>query len=63
MMKRFRAVVEYLAGERDLEQVESAPRILTGKYEWVVRCAVWAVAVLLIYAFSGQASKFIYIDF
>ena len=63
MMEKFRAVAEYLAGERDLEQVEGAPKFLTGKYEWVVRCSVWAAAVLLIYAFSGQASKFIYIDF
>jgi hypothetical protein len=58
MLKKFRDAVEYLAGESD-----RAPEFLTGRYEWVVRCAVWAVALLLIYAFSGQSSKFIYIDF
>jgi hypothetical protein len=62
-MERFRSIVEYLAGERDLEQVQDAPKFLTGQNEWIIRCAVWAVAVLLIYAFSGQTSKFIYIDF
>jgi len=58
MLTTFRATVEYLAGERD-----DAPSFLTGRGEWVVRCLVWMAAILLIYAFCGQSSKFIYIDF
>ncbi len=60
---RFCQIVEYLAGARDLNAVDDPPRILTSSYEWVVRCCVWVVALVLIYAFSGQTSKFIYIDF
>lgn len=29
----------------------------------VIRCMLWILLSLLIYAFSGQSSKFIYIDF
>jgi len=58
MLKTFRCTIEYLAGERD-----DVPTFLTGRYEWIARCAVWALAILLIYTFCGQSSKFIYIDF
>jgi hypothetical protein len=58
MLSAFRAGIEYLCGERD-----DAPRLLTGRWTWLARCAVWALAVVLIYAFCGQSSKFIYIDF
>ena len=58
MLQRFRATLEYLGGERD-----QAPALLEGRLGVAARCAVWALAILLIYAFSGQSSKFIYIDF
>ncbi|WP_377818971.1 hypothetical protein [Acidicapsa dinghuensis] len=58
MLANLCAVIEYLCGERD-----DAPPLLSGRWTWLARCAVWAVAILLIYAFSGQSSKFIYIDF
>ena len=59
MLTGFRAGIEYLCGERD-----DAPTLLASRW-WTLlaRCAVWAVAIVLIYAFSGQSSKFIYIDF
>ena len=58
MISNFRATLEYLGGERD-----EAPRLLAGRFEWAARCVVWVLAILLIYAFCGQSSKFIYIDF
>jgi len=50
--------IEYLCGERD-----HAPEFLKGRWTWLARCVVWAVAIVVIYAFCGQSSKFIYIDF
>ncbi|HEY4359149.1 MAG TPA: hypothetical protein VGN16_25605 [Acidobacteriaceae bacterium] len=58
MFLRFRQSVEYLAGERDL-----APPLLARIPAWLLRSAVWLLAIALIYAFCGQSSKFIYIDF
>jgi hypothetical protein len=58
MLSNFRAVLEYLGGERD-----DAPLFLQGGFGLAMRCAVWVLAIALIYAFSGQSSKFIYIDF
>ncbi|WP_263356345.1 hypothetical protein [Acidicapsa ligni] len=58
MLDPLRAGIEYLCGERD-----DAPPLLAGRFAWIPRYAVWVVAILLIYAFSGQSSKFIYIDF
>jgi hypothetical protein len=58
MLSTFRTTLEYLGGERD-----DVPSLLTGRAGVVARCAVWALAILLIYAFCGQSSKFIYIDF
>jgi hypothetical protein len=58
MMATLRNTLEYLGGERD-----DSPYFLSGRYNWVVRCIVWAAAIILIYSFSGQSSKFIYIDF
>ena len=54
----FQNALEYLAGERD-----DAPLFLTGRFGLFVRSSALVLAILLIYAFSGQASKFIYIDF
>jgi hypothetical protein len=50
--------MEYLGGERD-----DPPQFLTNAPIWLLRCAVWIAAIALIYAFCGQTSKFIYIDF
>ena len=58
MISRFCNTIEYLAGERD-----ERPPFLGGHIDLLLRCLVWAIAMLLIYAFSGQSSKFIYIDF
>jgi len=58
MFSTLRVTLEYLGGERD-----DAPKFLAGRCGTVARCAVWALAIVLIYAFSGQSSKFIYIDF
>jgi hypothetical protein len=58
MFSTFRATLEYLCGECD-----DAPSFLDGRFGAVARCAVWALAIVLIYAFCGQSSKFIYIDF
>jgi hypothetical protein len=58
MLLDFRATLEYLGGESD-----DAPPFLTGRAEWAVRALVWLAAIGLIYAFCGQSSKFIYIDF
>lgn len=58
MLLRFRQSVEYLAGERDL-----APAPIARIPAWLLRSVVWLLAIGLIYAFCGQSSKFIYIDF
>jgi hypothetical protein len=58
MLSTLRATLEYLGGERD-----DAPPFLTGRLAWMARCTAWVLALVLIYAFSGQSSKFIYIDF
>jgi hypothetical protein len=58
MLSNFRAVLEFLGGERD-----DSPQFLAGRLGVVTRCGVWALAIVLIYAFCGQSSKFIYIDF
>jgi len=58
MISQVRDGIEYLCGERD-----DAPPLLRGRWTWIARCAVWAFAIVLIYAFCGQSSKFIYIDF
>jgi hypothetical protein len=58
MFSTFRAAIEFLSGEQD-----EAPLLISGRLGWIARCAAWALAILLIYVFSGQSSKFIYIDF
>ena len=58
MLSVFRATFEFLGGERD-----DAPGLLVGRLGTVARCTVWALAIVLIYFFCGQSSKFIYIDF
>jgi hypothetical protein len=58
MLTTFRATLDYLGGSRD-----DAPQLLAGPLGAAARCAVWLLAIALIYAFCGQSSKFIYIDF
>jgi hypothetical protein len=58
MLSTLCATLEYLGGERD-----DAPGLLAGRFGVVARCTVWVLAIVLIYAFCGQSSKFIYIDF
>jgi hypothetical protein len=53
-----RSTLEYLAGES-----EFLPSWLATTPHWLLRAVVWIAAIALIYAFCGQSSKFIYIDF
>jgi hypothetical protein len=57
-MSSLRSTLEFLGGSRD-----DAPEWLAERLGLVARCCVWMAAIALIYAFCGQASKFIYIDF
>lgn len=52
-------VLEYLAGEID-NPPAAFPVALSNSLFWG---AWWAVLMAIIYIFSGQSSKFIYIDF
>lgn len=55
----FKQALEYLGGERD-EPPAGFPISLGN---WVFWAIWWGALALLIFAFSGQSSKFIYIDF
>jgi hypothetical protein len=59
LIGKAKSVLEYLGGVRDEPPFESL-RWMQGPLWWGVW---WAVFILLIAAFSGQSSKFIYIDF
>jgi hypothetical protein len=50
--------VEFIAGETD-----DPPIFLKKTPLWAVRSLTWCLAIILIYAFCGQSSRFIYIDF
>lgn len=50
---------EYLGGERD-EPPDGFPVSLANWAFWAIW---WGVLALVIFVFSGQSSKFIYIDF
>lgn len=52
-------LLEYLGGERDESPQGTAPIVESP----LVRSLTWILFLLLIYMFSGQSSKFIYIDF
>jgi hypothetical protein len=52
-------VLEYLGGSRD-EAPPGFPIALSNFIFWGIW---WASLILVIYVFSGQSSKFIYIDF
>jgi formiminotetrahydrofolate cyclodeaminase len=58
-MQFLRELIEYIAGERDLPP-EGAPAALSSV---LARSLTWMLFLLLIYLFSGQSSKFMYIDF
>jgi hypothetical protein len=58
-MKFLRELFEYIGGERDLPP-PGAPAFIMSV---LARSLTWVIFLLLIYAFSGQSSKFIYIDF
>jgi len=51
--------LEYLGGERD----EPPPAFRITLDTWWFWALWWGALVLAIYVFSGQSSKFIYIDF
>ena len=51
--------LEYLAGERD----DAPPGFPVTLGMWWFWAAWWAAMVIVVYVFSGQSSKFIYIDF
>jgi hypothetical protein len=53
------ALAEYLAGERD--DAPSAFPVRLGN--WLFWGLWWAALAIVIFIFSGQSSKFIYIDF
>jgi hypothetical protein len=58
MLILLRHSVEYLAGQRD-----EAPFWLAHVPSWLTGSLVWLLAIGLIYAFCGQTTKFLYIDF
>jgi hypothetical protein len=61
-MKRFDWIlqaIEYLGGERD-EAPAGFPIAVSNWWFW---SAWWGVLAVLILIFSGQSSKFIYVDF
>jgi len=58
MMAMLRDALTYLGGGLDTE-----PRILRGMPGFLVRCLVWALAIVVIYICSGQSGNFIYINF
>lgn len=54
-----RQLLEYIGGERDLPPLATS-QILHSTW---ASAATWVIFLLLIYAFCGQSSRFIYIDF
>ncbi len=59
LIYKMKAVMDYLGGVNEDLPVESLAWMRSPLF-WGLW---WAVLVLLIAAFSGQSSKFIYIDF
>jgi hypothetical protein len=55
----FRQLLEYLAGE-----IDSPPDGLSVRLTTILFWGLWwGVLAAIVYIFSGQSSKFIYIDF
>jgi hypothetical protein len=59
LINKMRAVLEYAGGVTDEPPFPSVAWMKSGLW-WGIW---WAVLILLVVAFSGQSSKFIYIDF
>ncbi len=59
LMEKVKAVLEYLGGVREDPPLPSLVW-MKGPLWWGLW---WAILILLVVAFSGQSSKFIYIDF
>ncbi len=51
-------LVEYLFGQSD-----ESPMVWPHRWDWLWTGVLWAFLGSLIWVFSGQQSKFIYIDF
>jgi hypothetical protein len=58
-IQKCKEILEYLGGERDEAPSGMHPVFRSP----LARCVCWIILLLLIYAFCGQTSKFIYIDF
>lgn len=59
LLNHVKATLEYLGGV-DEQPAIRLPGWMRGPVWWGIW---WAVLILLLLAFSGQTSKFIYIDF
>jgi len=59
ILEWFKQAIEYLGGEVD-EPPVGFPISLG---DWAFWAIWWGVLALVIFVFSGQSSKFIYIDF
>jgi len=59
LLEKIKSILEYLGGVSEDLPLESL-RWMRGPLWWGTW---WAVLILSIVAFSGQSSKFIYIDF
>ena len=57
-IEKVRRTIEYLCGQCD----EPPWRPADGA-DWIVTALSWVAFLFLIWVFSGQTSKFIYIDF
>lgn len=58
-LNELKSGLEYLGGVKE-DSPESLPKWLQSPWWWGIW---WAALILLILMFSGQSSKFIYIDF
>ena len=58
MMRALTLWLEFLQGARD-----DVPPGLSARHRWLLMALWWTALAALIAMFSGQASKFIYIDF
>ena len=58
-LESIKQLLEYLGGERD----DPPPGLAITLNSWWFWAIWWAALSLLIFVFSGQSSKFIYIDF
>jgi hypothetical protein len=52
-------LLEYWGGERDSPPPGSPPVLSSA----LLRGLIWVLLLAIVYAFSGQSSRFLYIDF